>query len=82
MTLMTGANEHVLTGRFCKALMKTDNGLDLEEISHKAWGGKKPNTYIDSSKPIDGVYAPRSLEVSGFKMLSFGESMGVYSIST
>ena len=51
-------------------------GLEMVEISHKAWDGHKPNTYIDGSKHIDGVWASRCLEIGGFRLLSFGESVG------
>ena len=51
------ANEHVLNGGLGKRLLDDKLGLSLVEISHKAWGGQDPNTYIDGSKPIDGVWA-------------------------
>ena len=71
--LMMDANEHVLDGPFTRQLREE---LDLEEISHKAWRGSPPNTHISGSKPIDDVWASRSLEIGGFKILSFPESVG------
>ena len=82
--LMMDANEHVLDGPFTRQLREE---LDLEEISHKAWRGSPPNTHISGSKPIDGVWASRSLEIGGFKILSFSESVGdhrtmIFDVST
>jgi len=74
--LCMDANEHVLYGGLCKRLLDEKLGLNLAEISHKAWSEQEPNTYIDGSKPIDGVWASEGLEIGGFKMLSFGESVG------
>ncbi len=64
--LSMDANEHVLQGDLCTRLIDESLGLDLAEISHKAWSGHEPNTYIDGSKPIDGVWASRCLEIGGF----------------
>ena len=58
---------HVLNGSLGKRLLYEDLGLGLVEISHKAWDGYEPNTYIDGSKPIDGVWASRGLAVGGFR---------------
>ena len=71
--LLMDANEHVLDGTFTRRLR---GELELDEISHRAWRGTPPNTHISGSKPIDGVWASRSLEIGGFKILSFSESVG------
>ena len=42
MNLMMDTNEHVITGEFFKRLTMEETGLDLEEISHKAWGKTEP----------------------------------------
>ena len=76
LIIMMDANEHVLNGELGKMLRSPEVGLDLEEISHKAWGGREINTYIDGSRPIDGVWASRSLEIGGFKILSYLEGVG------
>ena len=73
---MMDANEHILNDELGRLLRSQEGGLDLEEISHKAWGGEEINTYIDGSKPIDGVWASRSLEIGGFKIISFLEGVG------
>jgi len=39
----------------------------------------EPNTHAYSSIPIDGVWASRSLETGGFKLLPFDESVGDHS---
>ena len=74
--LTMDANEHILSGTIGKMLTEEENGLDLVELSHKSWREVEPNTYIDGTRPIDGVWASDSLEIGGFKMLSFGESVG------
>jgi len=53
--LTMDSNEHVLNGSLGKSLLYDSLGLGLVEISHKAWDGHEPNTYIHGSKPIDGV---------------------------
>ena len=63
LILMMGANEHMITGEFCKRLTMEETGLELEEISHKAWGKTEPNTRADGSIHIDGVWASKSLEI-------------------
>ena len=67
-------NEHVLNRSLDKSLVDESLGLGLVEILHKTWDGREPNTYIDGSKPIVGVWAARSLEVGGFRLLSFREA--------
>ena len=73
---MMDANEHILTDSFTSCLTDYVNGLDLEEIYHRAWGAEEPNTFIDGQRPIDGVCVSKSLEIGGFKLLSFGENIG------
>ena len=73
LIIMMDANEHILNHKLGRLLRSREGGLDLEEISHKAWGGEEINTYIDGSKPIDGVWTSRRLKIGGFKILSFLE---------
>ena len=87
LILLMDANEHVITGSLTSQLTDYMNGLDLEEISSRAWGFEEPNTFIDGHKPIDGVWASQCLEIGGFKLLSFGESIGdhrtmIFDVST
>ena len=85
--LTMDSNEYVLNGSLCRSLLDESLGLGLTEISHKAWDGHEPNTYIDGSKPIDGVWASRCLKIGGFRLLLFGESVGdhrtmIFDVST
>ena len=41
------ANEHILTGNLTSRLPDYMTGLELEEISSRAWDFDEPNTYID-----------------------------------
>ena len=88
LIILMDANEHILQGSFCRRLISPEFDLDIEEILHKAWHkNSEPNTFADSLKPIDGVWASRSLEIGGFKILSFGESVGnhitiIFDVST
>ena len=70
--IMMDANEHVLIYQFTR----WPEGLDLVEMSHKHWGGTEPDTFIEDSKPIDGVLALLDLDFFGFKMLLFSKSVG------
>ncbi len=69
-------NEHVISRSLGKRLVAEETGLDLVEILHQAWGGIETNTHIDDTHPINEVWASRSLEVRGFKIFSFQESIG------
>ena len=80
-------NKHILTGNLTRQLTDYTTGLELEEISSRAWDVDEPKTYIDDQKPIDRVWASRCLEIGGFKLLSFGESIGdhrtmIFDVST
>ena len=76
IVLTMDANEHVLRGPLCKALVDPENGLKMREVSHEAWGKTPPNTYIDGTDPIDGIWASDTLEVMGVKILPFYSSVG------
>ena len=60
----------MLTGNLGAALTGSKWDLGLEEVSHRTWGDKPPNTNIRGKDPIDGVWASSTLEVVGFKILS------------
>jgi hypothetical protein len=68
------ANEHVLTGKFNRAIVRT--GLDLGEFTHKCWGVHQPYTHINGSIPIDGGYKSPEIEVLNVCMLPFLDSPG------
>ncbi len=72
--LLMDANEHVLKGKFNKALTRT--GLDMEEFTHKCWGPNQPYTHISGSIPINGRYKLSEIEVLNVCMLPFLDSPG------
>jgi hypothetical protein len=72
--LLMDANEHVLKGKFNKALTRT--GLYMEEFTHKCWWPNQPYTHINRSIPINGGYKSSEIEVSNVCMLPFLDSLG------
>ncbi len=52
---MMDANKYLLNGQLFQRFQNKAIGIDLEEISHKAWGGREVNTHINGSLPVDGV---------------------------
>jgi hypothetical protein len=74
--LLMNANEHVLTGKFNREILRT--GLDLEEFTHKCWGAHQPYTHINESIPINGGYKSPEIEVLNVCMLPFLDSPGDY----
>ena len=48
----------------------------MAQVPQRAWGDKPTNTNIRGKDPIDGVWAFSTLEVVGFKILSFYSSVG------
>jgi hypothetical protein len=68
------ANEHVLNGKFHKAL--TSAGLNMDEFTHKCWGTNEPYTHINGSTPINGGYKSSEIEVMNKCMLPFLDSPG------
>ena len=71
---MMDANEHVLDGALSKLLAQ--EGIQLQEQSHRFWGNELPNTYVDGSDPIDGVWCTPDIEITDMKILPFSESPG------
>ena len=69
--LIMDANEYVTRGIFGKDL----ENIGLFKASNVHWGRKEPNTHKDGSIPIDCVWATSNLEIKGFKILPFSESM-------
>ena len=59
--LMADSNKHILTGSLGTALTSSRWDLGLEEVSHRAWGDKPPNTNIRGKDPIDRVWASITL---------------------
>ena len=73
---MADSNERILTGSLGSALPGSKWDPGLEEVSHRAWKDKAPNTNIRGEDPIDGFWAPSTLEVVGFKILGVYSSVG------
>ena len=73
--LFMDANEHIIDGEL--NMMLAQEGIDLEEITHKYWPpGEEPNTHIEGKIPIDGGWKTPDIEVENYLSLSFEESSG------
>ena len=51
-------------------------GLEMEEFTHKYWGDTEPNTHISGTRAIDRAYRTKDVEVAYFLLCSFVESPG------
>ena len=68
-------NKHSLTGKISPRLW-SDN-IKLHESTHNFWPeGHKPNTHINGSRPIDGIFTIPDIDVTNSLLLSFHESVG------
>ena len=56
--------------------MLKEEGVDLEDFSHRYYGNVPPNTFIDGRIPIDAGYKTPDLEITAFCMVSFLDSTG------
>ena len=74
LIIVLDANEPTMDGPLRKMLEA--EGVGLEEFSHKYWGRKPPNTYINGEIPIDAGYKTPDIEVTAFCMLRFMKSPG------
>ena len=74
LIIIMGANESTMDGHLRKML--EEEGVELEEFSHKYYGNKPPHTFIDGKIPIDAGYKTPDVEITAFYMLSFLDSMG------
>jgi len=74
LLIVMDANEHAMDGPMSKMLEA--EGVELEEFSHKYYGNKPPNTFINGRFPIDAGYKTPDVEVTVFCMLSFMKSPG------
>ena len=59
-----------------RALTSSKWDLGLEEVLHRAWDNKTPNTNIRGTDPINGVWASSTLKFVEFKILGFYSSVG------
>ena len=67
-------SQHYIDGPLRKML--EEEGVDLEEFSHKYYGRTTPHTFIDGKIPIDAGYKTPDVEITAFCMLSFLDSTG------
>ena len=75
LILCTDLNEHPLTGKISRRLRSDD--IELHECTHHYWPDTtEPNTHIDGSKPIDGIFTTPDIDVTSCLILSFHESVG------
>ena len=75
LILCIDLNEHSLRGKISKRLCSDD--IELKECTHHFWPDQlEPNTHIDGSQPIDGIFATPDIDVTNSLLLSFHESVG------
>jgi len=55
LIVIMDANKHTMDGKLREMLEA--EGVGLVEISHKYWGTKSPNTYINGTIPTDAGYS-------------------------
>jgi hypothetical protein len=72
--LLVGDTNEPPGGEFDRLLAQ--EGLELEEFTHRYWGDKEPNTYINGTRAIDRAYKTKDVEVAYFQLCSFVESPG------
>lgn len=68
MLIFADMNEHIIRGMLL--------ALDLDKATHRHWDISEPNTYIDGTIPINGVYHSKELEIVTTTQLSFHEGVG------
>ena len=74
LIIIMDANESTMDGPLRKML--EEEGVELEEFSHRYYGNQPPHTFIDGKIPIDAGYKTPDLEITAFCMLSFLDSTG------
>jgi hypothetical protein len=76
LILCIDLNEHSIWGKISRRLQSDD--IELIERTHDFWpeGILEPNTHIDGSRPIDGIFATPDINVTNCLLLSFHESVG------
>lgn len=74
LLLFIDANEPITNGPISRALQQ--RRLEMREVTHHFWDGVEPNTHINGSRSIDGIFATADIEITGFSSLSFHESVG------
>ena len=69
LLIFADMNKHILTGKLTQQLL----AMVLEEATHKQWSGHEPNSFIDGTLPINGLYHSKELKVMAVIQLSFHE---------
>ena len=62
--LMIDLNKNNYTGNFAKALTKED--ILMDEVFHRVNNTQAPNSYINGSEPICGLYASPGIDCTGY----------------
>jgi hypothetical protein len=65
-------NKHILKRSLAQQLLV----MGFVEATHTRWHKEAPHTFIDSSKPIDGIYHTHNLDITAITQLSFHKSVG------
>jgi hypothetical protein len=71
IVLMMDANEDVRTGNIKTFLDATD----MRDVVMSTHGSEAPNTHIDGSKPIDGIFATRAVKCVQSGYTAFGDGV-------
>ena len=71
---MMDANNNVWNGKFTKKLAA--EGLEMREAIHTAKPKMGPNTHINGSEPIDGIWYTKDLEMKKASYLPFDPQLG------
>jgi hypothetical protein len=65
-------NKYILNGSLAQQLL----AMGFAEATHTRWHKEAPHTFINGSKPIDGVYHTQDQEIMAITQLSFHKSVG------
>ena len=74
LIIIMDESESAIDGPLRKML--EEEGVDLQEFSHKYYDSTPPRTFLDYEIPIDAGYKTPDVEITAFCMLSFLDSTG------
>ena len=74
LIIIMDESESAIDGPLRKML--EEEGVDLQEFSHKYYDSTPPRTFLDDEIPIDAGYKTPDVEITAFCMLSFLDSTG------
>ena len=69
LIIIMDESESAIDGPLRKML--EEEGVDLQEFSHKYYDSTPPRTFLDDEIPIDAGYKTPDVEITAFCMLSF-----------